>query len=231
MNSLLESLDGLDRLPPAPSLESLLLALLLAFVLGMVLAQAYSWTHAGLSYSRSFTQSLVVMSVVITVLMTVIGDSIVTAFGLLGALALVRFRNVLKDTRDTVFVLMAIVIGVSVGTQRFVTGIVGTLAMVGLVWYLETIAFGSLDRFQGYLTVRAAAGPATQAEAEAVLHRFCHRYRQLSKRQSDGDDAAEVVYQVGLRDRTRMPELLGELRGVPGVSQATALVQDEVMEV
>ena len=37
--------------------------------------------------------------------------SIVTAFGLLGALALVRFRNVLKDTRDTVFVLMTIVVG------------------------------------------------------------------------------------------------------------------------
>ena len=231
MNGLLDSLESFDRLRPAVSLEGLLLALLLAFVLGVLLARTYSWTHEGLSYSRSFTQSLVIMSVVITVLMAVIGDSIVTAFGLLGALALVRFRNVLKDTRDTVFVLMAIVIGVSVGTQRFVTGIIGTAAMLALVWYLESVSFGAIDRFHGYLTVRLAARPATYTGSEAVLTRYCLRYRQVSKRQSDQDESAEVVYQVGLRDRNRVGDLVAELRKVDGVSHATALVRDEVLEV
>lgn len=231
MNIFLDSLEGVERLRPAVTLESFVLALLLAFVLGVLLARTYSRTHEGLSYSRSFTQSLVIMAVVITVLMTIVGDSIVTAFGLLGALALVRFRNVLKDTRDTVFVLMAIVIGVSLGTQRFVTGIVGTMAMLALVWYLESVSFGALERFHGYLTIRLAASPSTQSDSEAVLGRFCLRYRQVSRRQSDNDDSAEVVYQVGLRDRNRVGDLVAELRDVRGVSHATALVRDEVLEV
>ena len=100
------------------SAESTLLALLLAFVLGQVIAWVYAWSHSGLFYSRSFTQSLVLMTLVVSMVMYVIGNSIITAFGLLGALALIRFRNVLKDTRDTVFVFIVLVVGMSVGSQR-----------------------------------------------------------------------------------------------------------------
>ena len=143
-----------------------------------------------------------------------------------------RFRNVLKDTRDTVFVLMAIVIGVSVGTQRFVTGIIGTAAMLALVWYLESVSFGALERFHGYLTVRLShAAGDVQAGPRRCSRGICLRYRQVSKRQSDEDESAEVVYQVGLRDRNRVGELVAELHKVDGVSHATALVRDEVLEV
>lgn len=133
MNELLQSLNGVDRMRAEVTVQGVLLALLLAFLLGQVVAWTYVRTHSGLSYSRSFTQSLVVMAVAVALLMTVIGDSIVTAFGLLGALALVRFRNVLKDTRDTVFILMSMVVGIAIGTERFMTGIVGTAAMLGIV--------------------------------------------------------------------------------------------------
>ena len=78
----------LDRPLGAPSFsaEAAVLAFLLAFVLGQAIAWTYTRTHTGLSYSRSFTQSLVLITVVVAMVMFVIGDSIVTAFGLLGAL-------------------------------------------------------------------------------------------------------------------------------------------------
>ena len=231
MTDFLQSLEGLEGLRNDVTLASLVVSLLLSFVLGQLLAWTYIWTHSGLSYSRAFTQSLVIMAVVIAILMTVIGTSIVTAFGLLGALALVRFRNVLKDTRDTVFVLMSIVIGISVGTQRYLTGIVGTSAMLALAWYLEGVSFGSLDRFHGYVTIWLRAQSSTQAGAQAVLHRFCSRYRQISRRQTDEEEDSEVVYQVGLRDRTRADELLEELHKVSGVSHASVLLRDELSEV
>jgi hypothetical protein len=231
MTELLQSLDGVDRVQSPPTIEGVLLALLLAFLLGQVLAWTYIRTHSGLSYSRSFTQSLVIMAVVVAILMTVIGDSIVTAFGLLGALALVRFRNVLKDTRDTVFILLAIVIGIAVGTERFMTGIVGTAGMLAMVWYLDTVSFGTITRFDGYLTLRLAAGDATRVECEGLIHRFCRHVRQVSKRQSSEGEDAEVVYEIGLRDRSRDDELLRALQGVKGVSQASVLLREELSEV
>ena len=92
---------------------------MIAAFIGLAVAWVYQRTHHGLSYSRGFTQSLVVLTMGATLLIFVIGDSLVTAFGLLGALAIVRFRNVLKDTRDTVFVFFSLVLGMAAGTQRY----------------------------------------------------------------------------------------------------------------
>ena len=63
-------------------------------------------------------QAAVLMTLVVSLVMYVIGNSIITAFGLLGALALIRFRNVLKDTRDTVFVFIALVVGMAVTSRQ-----------------------------------------------------------------------------------------------------------------
>ena len=121
MDRLMQFLTNVDRQAPEFSSEALALALLLSFVLGQVIAFTYNRTHTGLSYSRSFTQSLVLMMMVVSLVMFVIGNNIITAFGLIGALALIRFRNVLKDTRDTVFVFIALVMGMAAGSQRFTT--------------------------------------------------------------------------------------------------------------
>lgn len=230
MSDVFQAIDGARRMHVAPTPGGVLLVLLLAFLLGQVLAWTYARTHSGLSYSRTFTQSLVFMSVVVALLMAVIGDSLVTAFGLLGALALVRFRNVLKDTRDTVYLLMAIAVGIAVGTERFVLGIVGMAGLVAMAWYMDFVAFGTLSRFDGYLTVRLAAREVTSAQCEAVLYRFCRTARQVSRRQSGAEEEAEVVYQIGLRDRSRERELLEALQRVVGVTESSVLLRDEVPE-
>ena len=81
--------------------ERVLFLLLLAFVIGQTIGWTYMWTHRVLSYSQTFTSSLVVLPVLVSLMMMLMSGSIVIAFGLLSVFAVVRFRNVLKDTRDT----------------------------------------------------------------------------------------------------------------------------------
>jgi hypothetical protein len=213
------------------SFTSVLLALLVAFVLGQAVAWVYISTHSGLSYSKSFTQALVLIAMVVTVVMSVVGNSIVTAFGLLGALALIRFRNVLKDTRDTVFIFLSLVVGMAVGTQRYMIAVVGTAGMALVVLYLERIAFGSTGRYDGYLTIRMGTSGTGVHESGRLLHRFCRAVKQISSRQAADEDVAEYIFQVGLRDRRRGPELLDELRRLPGVAHASLLVRNELSEI
>ena len=89
----------------------------------------------------------------------------------------------------------------------------------------------TITRFDGYLTLRLAAGDATRVECEGLIHRFCRHVRQVSKRQSGDAEDAELVYEVGLRDRSRDDELLRALQGVKGVSQASVLLREELSEV
>lgn len=230
MDSLTAILDGANSATLDTSLREVALSLLLAFVLGQGVAWVYIWTHSGLSYSRSFTQSLVVMTLLVALVMFIVGNSIVTAFGLLGALALIRFRNVLKDTRDTVFVFLSLAVGMACGTQRYATGIIGTLAVLLLIAYLDWTAFGTFGGFDGYVTLHLAPG-TSPALAAPVLGRHCRSVKAVAERRAGADQPYELVYQLGLRDRDRAGELVEDLRALPGLSEVSLALRDELAEI
>ena len=223
------------------SLGSIAATLLMAFVLGQLISWVYSGSHSGLSYSVSFTQSLMLMTIIVSLVMRVIGNSIITAFGLLGALALIRFRNVLKDTRDTVFVFIALVVGMSVGSQRYLTAIAGTVAMVLVILYHNWTSFGVLSRYDGYLTWRSSKtgdgeGPTSDCSSAdtdlwELLDRFCSTTELISTRQSGDDEGSEYVYQVGLRDRNRSEELVDEVRKITGIRHVSFVMRGELSEI
>lgn len=219
---------SVDRSVPDYSVRALVLSLLLSFVLGQLVAFIYTRTHSGVSYSRSFTQSIVLMMMVVSLVMTVIGNSIVTAFGLIGALALIRFRNVLKDTRDTVFVFVALVIGMACGSQRFSAAVLGTIALCGVMLYLHVTRFGSLGTFDGHLTCRVAEPLKEDDGFFTILQRFCFKAREISERH--GGEVVEYVFQVRLRDRTRGAELTNDLRRLLNVREVALIMRDELAE-
>ena len=49
--------------------------------------------------------------------------------------------------------------------------------------------------------------------------------------QSGDEEGAEIVFQIGLRDRGRSHELIDQLRGLDGVSHVSLVVRDELSEV
>src|SRR4051794_18380600 len=87
-----------------------------AFALGCVVAAVYHLTHGrGRSGSATLMTTLVLLTVLIAVVTLVIGNNVARAFSLVGALGIVRFRTVVQDTRDTAFVIFAVVMGMAVG--------------------------------------------------------------------------------------------------------------------
>src|SRR6056297_1310075 len=109
--------------------ETVAFVLLLAFLIGQFVGWIYMWTHHGLSYSRTFVASLVVIPVLVSLMLLLMAGSVVVAFGLMAVFAVVRFRNVLKDTRDTTFILWAITEGLGIGTLRYSTSLIAALGV------------------------------------------------------------------------------------------------------
>src|SRR2546421_1438830 len=126
---------------------AVLLALLLAFACGHVIAWVYMFTHSGLSYSRSFVNALIVMPTIVSLVMMVLQNNLITAFGMMAVFAIVRFRNILRDTLDTTYVLTVLVIGMACGSQKFTTAVIGCgLMSIGML-YMWTTSFGSRHRY------------------------------------------------------------------------------------
>src|SRR6185295_16716639 len=100
-----------DFVSAPTNVPAMMLGLMLAFLGGHLIAWVYMMTHSGLSYSKSFVNSLLVIPTIVALVMMVLSNSLVTAFGLMAVFAIVRFRNILRDTLDTSYVLSVIVVG------------------------------------------------------------------------------------------------------------------------
>ena len=213
------------------NVPALVLGLLLSFLLGQLIAWTYMFTHSGLSYSRSFVKSLVVTPCIVSLVMAVLANNIVTAFGLMAVFAIVRFRNILRDTLDTAYVLSVIVIGMGCGTQKFATAAVGTLLIAVILVYLWYCSFGSRHRYDLILNLRWARPVGELPELHALLTRHTMRMQLASQRASNTDDSADVSYRLLLRDPDRSNELLADLQLLPGVSLVTTLHAEEESEI
>ena len=120
---MIDSLLTGDFASAPTNMPAMVLGLLVAFAAGHLVAWVYMWTHSGLSYSKSFVNSLVVIPTVVSLVMMVLSNNLITAFGLMAVFAIVRFRNILRDTLDTTYILVVIVIGMA--AERFRSAVYG----------------------------------------------------------------------------------------------------------
>lgn len=211
------------------SATAVVLYLTTAFLLGQLIAWVYVWTHSGLSYSRSQAQSLVLLSVIVTLVMLAIGNNLARAFGLFGALALVRFRTPIKDTRDTAFLFMAVSVGIAVGSQNLKIAVIGTSLLCLLSLYLFWTGFGGRVSHDGLLRFYLPSGGGLEETLRTVLRRYCASFALVQLR--DAGTNSEFAYRVRLGDSRRSEDFLGELRHLQGITGLSLSVQDEDQEV
>ena len=99
----------------------------LAFLLGMFISFIYKSTHKGLSYSQSFMLTLVYVTIIVSIVMMLIGNNLARAFALVGALSIIRFRTVVKDTKDTAYVFLSLAAGMACGTGSYFIALASSL--------------------------------------------------------------------------------------------------------
>lgn len=212
------------------NVPTLVMGLLLAMFCGQIIAWVYMLTHSGLSYSRSFVNSLVVMPMLVSLVMQVLNNNLVTAFGLMAVFAIVRFRNILRDTLDTTYVLSVIVVGMASGTQKFATALIGCAAIVFVLLTLWYTSFGSRHRYDLLLNLHWARPLTDLLELKRLLERHSLKAHCASQRSNEGYEGTDLSYRLLLRDTERVEDLLNEVRELNGVSRVTSLKAEDESE-
>ena len=219
--------DGLDpsTLGSSASALDILLTLLIAFVCGQVVAWTYSWTHRGLSYSREFVQSLILVAMIVAMVMVVVGDSLARAFGLVGALAIIRFRTTVRDTRDIAFVFLALAAGIAAGSGRPVIALLGTPAICAVAAWLTIIGFGGHHEVEAFLRLRLAAGVG-ESDLTPVLARYCRTFALVSVHTQPESADREHSFQLQLHDAALYDPLIEAIDSIDGVMSVNLLLQE-----
>jgi len=213
-----------------PNWPAMILGLLLAFCCGHVIAWVYMMTHSGLSYSRSFVNALIVMPPIVCLVMMVLTNNLITAFGMMAVFAIVRFRNILRDTLDTTYILISLVIGMATGTQKFGSAIIGCALVCLTLLYLSYTSFGSRHRYDLIVNLHWARANKELPELTRVLDRHSWKAHLASQRSHEGYEGTDLSYRLLLRDSSRVDDLLNELRQITGVSRVTSMLAEDESE-
>jgi Domain of unknown function (DUF4956) len=223
--------DILYRSPDIVLWQAALVSILISYLFAQPIALVYMLTHRGVSYSRSFVVSLVAAGLVSTVLMLAIGNNLARGLGIVGTLALIRFRMQIHDALDMVYVFAAFASGVAAGTGNFATGGIGTLAFLVVVGTLQLTGFGSRQRYEGVLRVQLPAAEETETALLRSLRAHCRHFAAVSIREVAQGRELERVYQITLRNLGKEALLAHDVAAIEGAHAVSIAMQEATHEI
>ena len=186
---------------PVISPSQVLVRLLLALLLGSVVAFVYRAARRDVGISRSFMTTLVLLAILIAIVTQVIGDNVARAFSLVGALSIVRFRTVVRDTQDTAYVIFAVAVGMAIGANNPWVAIIGigVVALAALIMRgVQTGPVSDDEQLPYVLHVRLGLGHDVKVLLGPVLDRLSG-HRLLSLETARQGMAIDVSYRVAFR--------------------------------
>jgi hypothetical protein len=193
--------------------------LLVALAMGAAVAWIYVRTTRDSDMGRSFPTTLVLLAVLIAMVTQIIGDSVARAFSLVGALSIVRFRTVVRDTRDTAFVIFAVVIGMAVGAHGYWVAALG-IAIVGLTAFvMSRKSGGQADPAVpgGVLRLRMGLGLDIDPLAGAVLDAHLSARELVSVSTAKQGLSVNYIFDASLKPGCPASELVRALNRIEGV--------------
>ena len=210
-----------------------LIRLVAALLLGGVVALVYRLTRSKSEVAPSFSATLVLLSILIAMVTQVIGDNVARAFSLVGALSIVRFRTVVRDTQDTAFVIFAVGVGMAVGAGYPWLAVAG-IAVVSIAAFAmkprEHSPLASPSGSEPFeLQVRLGIGHDPQVVVGPALDLHAVDRRLMSLATVRRGLAVDATFHAALRNSASADTLLRTLNTTEGVQEVTLrrITQDD----
>ena len=193
-----ELLQAFDRAQGAASgtsteWDTAAMAMVGALLIVIPVAWVYTITKRREGYDPSVVQTIIILPVAVAGIVLIVQSSLALAFSLAGIVAAVRFRNTLDDTKDAVYVFLAIGVGLSAGAQAF-----GAALTMSVVFNLVILALG---RFNVGNIYEASISPLPKDDSLPSMEGIESPYQGILRvASSDLRAAGKIVEEILDRD-------------------------------
>ena len=203
--------------------SEILINLIIAFFLGFVISLVYKKTHKGLSYSQSFVLTNIFVCVIVSMVIMVIGNNLARAFALVGALSIIRFRTVVKDTKDTAFIFWSLAAGMASGTGSYFLAVSGTaiISMIALVLYYTN--YGSIFKSEFIIQFRSRNSAKNKKNYNKIFSEYCKSSTLLNAESSGDGQSLKLSFDIVLKENKTYDEFIQKLSKVSGLSEVVAV--------
>lgn len=219
-NNLIQLLEEQGDL----SLEQIFIRIAMTLVLGMVVYMSYALAHRGTLYSKKFNVSLVMLSVLTGTVMIVIGNNVALSLGMVGALSIVRFRTAIKDSRDTMYLFWAIIVGICCGVGSFSVAAIGSSAV-----FILLLILGMVKNDSRILVIIRGARRSELKIESLVFQAFDRKARLRVKNTTP--ETVELIYEISEatlnKARQKNPQLSDSFYAIEAVDYVNFVMQND----
>ena len=213
--------DQLQALQAIYFPNEIIFNLILSFFLGVLISFVYKKTHRGMSYSQSFMITNIFLSLIVCMVIMTIGNSIARAFALVGALSIIRFRTVIKDPKDIVFIFWSLATGMVCGTGQYFLAFVSSSIITIVAYILYKTNYGSIYKSEFILQFRYNKAAENETSYLKDLNRFCSVSTLLNSEPSSDNKSLKLTYDIVLKEEKDVNNFILEVSKCAGVNEAS----------
>jgi len=215
--------DRLQELQAVYFPNEIIFNLILSFFLGLLISFVYKKTHRGMSYSQSFMITNIFLSLIVCMVIMTIGNSISRAFALVGALSIIRFRTVIKDPKDIVFIFWSLATGMVCGTGQYFLAFASSSIITIVSYILYKTNYGSIYKSEFILQFRFNKTEDKEASYISELKRFCSLSTLLNSEPSSDSKSLKLTYDIVLKEEKEVNKFILDISNCEGVSEASII--------
>ncbi len=211
--------DFADIFTLSISLRDVMFNLLVALFCGTIISMLYRFTYKGLNYSASFAVSMIMLTMITSIVIMVIGNNLARAFGMVGAMSIIRFRTAVKDATDIMFIFFALTIGLAAGVKMYSVAIFGTLFISLIFLIISRFDFALTNKREYLLQVLTDKGDIAGEEISNLIKRYATRYKLVNVKAlgEAENELFEYSFHVFLKSVDRGSTLIRELKRIRNV--------------
>ncbi len=204
----------------ATTLYDFMVNLLVALLCGLAIALVYRLSVHQPGYSSSFAQSLVLLSLITAIVILVIGNNLARAFGLVGAMSIIRFRTAVRQVQDIVFIFFSLAMGLAAGVGLRWVALIGTAFVSIICLLLGLVHFGRIVRHRHLLVLSWGAHHSDmEAQIQQVFTRFCRKATLLQLRTDVAVQQVHATWVLHLHKKAHPTQVVHAVRQVKGIEQ------------
>ncbi|MFZ1281096.1 MAG: DUF4956 domain-containing protein [Ignavibacteriaceae bacterium] len=202
--------------------------LVVALICGVIISIFYRLTYRGPGISFSFINSLIILALITSVVIMVIGNNLARAFGLVGAMSIIRFRTAIKETQDIIFIFFSLAIGMASGVGLHALALSSTIFIGALLFILTKIS--AINPTQKDFLLQFSFhtnGGYDEAPFLPIFQKFCKSSKLINTKAMMDSDSLELSYHIVLKDPKFITDFVSQLKNSKGVSGVNLFFDEE----
>ncbi len=201
----------------------------MALTAGIILAWLYRKTYKGAGYAAGFVGSIVLLTIITALVIMVIGNNLARAFGLVGAMSIIRFRTAVKDVMDIVYIFFSLAVGMASGVGYFRLVIVGLIFIGITTWIIFNTRIINPRKNEYLLQFTFQPNGSGDSPYQEVLNQYCRTQKLINVKTVDEySNNLDMAFFVKMKNPDKYNEFIKKLSKT-GANSVNLFYDDEAI--